>query len=398
MDIIIFSNPDFFADQIRPKFSSMPRFTNMIAEGMLERGHQVKIWAPKSRFFNLPLKGTMKKWMGYIDQYIIFPTEVRKLLKKCKPDTLFVFTDQAQGPWVPLVSNRHHVIHCHDFLAQASASGELAEIKTSWTGKQYQNLIRRGLTKGKHFISGSKKTQTELLKFLPGYPSSSDVVYNGLDQSFAPFDVFESRVILGDKVNQDLKAGYLLHVGNNQWYKNRSGVVEIYNAWRTKSNVNLPLLLIGERPSSQLAKMLEQSPFKKDIHIICDLNDEAVRFAYTGASVFLFPSLAEGFGWPIAEAMASGCLVITTNEAPMTEVAGDAGFLIPRRPDQGISNKEWAVEAAAVVDKVINLSDEERHASVEAAIANSKRFNKKLAMNSIEAIYQSITTGQPISV
>ncbi|EOR92913.1 mannosyl transferase [Arcticibacter svalbardensis MN12-7] len=369
-----------------------------MADGMEERGHQVQVWAPKSSFFNLPLKGSMKKWMGYIDQYIVFPAQVNKWLKGCSADTLFVFTDQAQGPWVPLVANRHHVVHCHDFLAQASASGKIAEIKISWTGRQYQNLIRKGLNKGKHFISGSKKTQEELLKFLPEYPLSSDVVYNGIVKTFAPFDLFEARVILGKKVSLDLMPGYLLHVGNNQWYKNRSGVIEIYNAWRTKSKAKLPLLLVGEGLSPQLAKTLEQSPFKNDIHIICKLGDEDVRLAYAGATVFIFPSLAEGFGWPIAEAMASGCLVITTDEAPMSEVAGDAGFLIPLRPDHSPAIQEWAVEAAKVVSKVIDLSDEERQIAVKAAINNAKRFDHDLAMNSIEVIYQNIANGHTISV
>ncbi|WP_069660966.1 glycosyltransferase [Arcticibacter eurypsychrophilus] len=398
MNIVVFSNPDFFGDQIRPKFSSMPRFTKMMADGMEERGHHVEIWAPKSSFFNLPLKGSMKKWMGYIDQYIVFPARVHELLKECSADTLFVFTDQAQGPWVPLVANRHHVVHCHDFLAQASASGKITDIKISWTGRQYQNLIRKGLTKGKHFISGSKKTQDELLKFFPEYPLSTDVVYNGIVKTFAPFDLFEARVILGKKVGLDLRPGYILHVGNNQWYKNRSGVIEIYNAWRTKSKVKLPLLLVGEGLSPQLAKTLEQSPFKNDIHIICKLVDQDVRLAYAGASVFVFPSLAEGFGWPIAEAMVCGCLVITTDEAPMSEVAGDAGFLIPLRPDHGPAIQEWAVEAAKVVSKVIDLSDEERHIVVEAAINNAKRFDHDLAMNSIEVIYQKIVNRHTIRV
>jgi glycosyltransferase involved in cell wall biosynthesis len=81
-----------------------------------------------------------------------------------------------------------------------------------------------------------------------------------------------------------------------------------------------------------LTKSLESSPYKADIHWLSGIDDEHVAHAYSGAAVFLFPSLGEGFGWPIAEAMASGCPVVTTDEAPMTEVAGEAGFLIPRRP------------------------------------------------------------------
>ena len=62
--------------------------------------------------------------------------------------------------------------------------------------------------------------------------------------------------------------------------------------------------------------------------------DDLVKMAYVGASLFLFPSLAEGFGWPIAEAMASGCPVITTNKRPMTEVTKGTGRLIEKMPKE----------------------------------------------------------------
>ena len=122
----------------------------------------------------------------------------------------------------------------------------------------------------------------------------------------------------------------------------------------------MPLLLIGDQPSEELLLAQSKSSFKSDIHFISGVEDEYVRLAYAAASVFLFPSFAEGFGWPIAEAMASGCPVITTNEAPMTEVAGNAGFQINRCPQNANAALDWAVESAMVVDHVLTLSPGER--------------------------------------
>lgn len=391
MNIIFFSNPDFFGNQLRPAFNSMPRFTKMLADGMSEKGHEVKIWAPQTRFFNLPAKGTIKKWMGYIDQYILFPIEVRKRLANCSADTLFVFTDQAQGPWVPLVAARNHVFHCHDLLAQLSALGEIKENKTGWTGRQYQKYIRHGYSMGKHFISVSHKTKEELHKLLPGNPVSSNVVYNGLNELFTPYDSPKARIELSTATKLNLTTGYLLHVGGNQWYKNRSGVIEIYNAWRSTYKTNLPLLLIGEPLSEEITSLLNSSPFKADIHVFSGLNDDMVRLAYAGAEVFIFPSLAEGFGWPIAEAMASGCPVITTNEAPMTEVAGNAGFLIPRRPNTNEEAKKWALDAASAVNAIVNFPAKKRKSVIKDAIDNAKRFDNATYINSIESIYYKIS-------
>ena len=239
----------------------MSRYAKLLSEGMKHRGHEVEIWYPAGFFFHLPFSSTIKKWFGYIDQYIIFPIQVRRRLKKCSPDTLFVFTDQALGPWIPLVADRPHIIHCHDFLAQRSALGEFAENPVSWTGRKYQAFIRRGYRKGKNFISVSEKTKQDLLYFLETTASFSEVVYNGLTQPFVAGDTEKIRKILSAKTKIDLNDGYLLHVGGNQWYKNRSGVIYIYDAWRSLNNKKLPLLFIGELPSKSLLKIYNQSPY-----------------------------------------------------------------------------------------------------------------------------------------
>jgi glycosyltransferase involved in cell wall biosynthesis len=383
MNLVFFAHPDFLEHQ------SMPRYAGMLAKGMSDRGHSINMWAPRPRFFKILSWKLMRKWLGYIDQFIIFPMEVRSRMKKQGDDTLFVFTDHALGPWVPLVCHKPHVIHCHDFLAQRSALGEIPENPIGITGRLYQKYIRRGYSKGKHFVSGSENTKKDLHQLLPD-ALTSVVIYNGLNQNYTLNDAKIARASLGKKLGMSLDAGFLLHVGGNMFYKNRVGVIEIYNAWRNQFQQDLPLLLIGEAPSESLKKVYENSPFKNSIHFLEGLGDQLVRIAYSGATVFLFPSLAEGFGWPIAEAMASGCPVITTNEAPMTEVAGDAGFLIPRRPIEKERAIVWAQNAAKTVNRVVTLSEEEHRAVVVAGILNAKRFDPNVALDRIEAVYKRI--------
>lgn len=384
MRIIFFSHPTYLRHQ------SMIRFVELLQKGMIERGHQVEVWLPKARFFAFPAPSPLKKWLGYIDQFGIFPFEVRRRLKSCGSDTLFVFTDQALGPWVSLVGNRPHVIHCHDFLAQQSAIGEIPENTTSWTGRQYQYIIREGFNLGKYFISVSHKTREQLHDFLTSPPILSEVIYNALNPIFKPSDPSIVRHRLGNSINVNLSSGYLLHVGGNQWYKNREGVIDIYDAWRSKSQIDLPLLLIGESPSYKILIAYSNSPFKHDIHFLTGMSDDFVHLAYAGATVFLFPSLSEGFGWPIAEAMACGCPVITTNEAPMTEVAGNAANLIPRRPFDVLNVKDWANKASNIVSKVVALPDSERSEVVKAGLENASRFNVDFTLDKVERLYKDI--------
>jgi glycosyltransferase involved in cell wall biosynthesis len=383
MKIVFFAHPLFLGSQ------SMPRFVDMLAKGMEEKGHEIVVLRPEPLFSKLPAKG-IKKWLGYIDQYIVFPRYAKRIIKSKGNDVLFVITDHALGPYVPLIDQRHHVIHCHDFLAQRSAMGEITVNPTSATGRFYQSYIRNGYLKGKNFISVSRKTKEDLDRFLVKTPVTSDVIYNGLNSSFIPGDINQVRETLTVSFNIDLTDGYILHVGGNQWYKNRLGVIEIYNCWREQGKINIPLLLIGNAPTADLRIAFENSHYKNDIHFLSGIDDHNVRMAYQGASVFLFPSLAEGFGWPIAEAMASGTLVITTDEAPMTEVAGDAAFLIPARPSSPDLINEWKEICAAKLNEVINLNDQEKDIAVQTGISNAKRFNSAATLNSIEARYQSI--------
>jgi glycosyltransferase involved in cell wall biosynthesis len=216
------------------------------------------------------------------------------------------------------------------------------------------------------------------------------MVYNGINEAFLPMSVSESRTAFGKLCNLDLSAGYLLHVGGNQWYKNRIGIITLYDKWRDLYGSSLPLVLVGEKPSAEVLDKSKASPYQDDIHFQSNVGDRSICMAYAGASAFLFPSLAEGFGWPIAEAMASGALVLTTNEAPMTEVAGDAAFLSDRMPMDRNLQVQWAVNTAAVLQQILTLSPEDRQEAIGKGLRHVSRFNLEKALNEIEGIYKSI--------
>jgi glycosyltransferase involved in cell wall biosynthesis len=382
MHIVLFTHPDFLGSQ------SMPRYANMLLNGMQERGHEVVVWTPKPRFYKLPLMKSLKKWLGYIDQYFVFPIEVKLKLCQCSNDTLFVFADQALGPWVPLVKNRNHIVHCHDFLALKSALGTIPENPTSFTGKLYQNYIRNGFSKGKYFISISKKTQQDLHELHRGEIVSSVVCYNGLNRPFQSLSPVASRGLLETKLNIQLSNGYIMHIGGNQYYKNRIGVIEIYETWRSTYNSKIPLVLIGSEPSDELAILRQKSLFKEDIHFITELSDDYINSAYSGANCLLFPSLDEGFGWPIIEAMASGCPVITTNKAPMNEVGGLAAYYIDKKPTHPAQWQQWKEDGAKILEKVLTLKTSQRAEAIEKSFSQSQKFTTEYSLNAIEVIYK----------
>lgn len=384
MKIVILAHPEFGGSQ------SMPRYAHFLSDGLQKRGHQVEIWSPQPRFFKLALHASFRKWLGYIDQFLLFPLSVKRRLQHCTPDTLFVVADHALGPWVGLLDNRVCVIHCHDFLAQRSALGQIPENKIGWSGRIYQRFIRNGYRKGSHFISISNKTKFDLELFLLSAPRLSEVVYNGLNQKFTVLEAAPIRNYLGEMFDGDFSGGYVLHVGGNSFYKNRTGVIEIYDAWRSTTTRVLPLLMVGIRADDELRERYEQSPYKSDIYWLENASDEQLRMSYGGATVLLFPSLAEGFGWPIAEAMASGCPVITTGVSPMTEVGGEAALYITRRPTDRQQTAAWARESALTLEKVVTLSPDDRQKLIDCSLSNAERFEPGKAIAQMEEIYNRL--------
>lgn len=382
MHFILFTHPGLTASK------SMNLYARMIQKGMESRGHEVTMLTAKPLFSRVPVKG-LRKWLGYIDQFIVFPIYFKFKQSTLPANSLYVFTDHALGPWVPLVKRKPHVVHCHDFIAQKSALAEMNENKLSRTGIWYQRFIRKGYSKATNFISISQATQADLHRFLPEQPHISQVVYNGLNQDFNPGNTAEVRSKLTMKCQADLTQGYIFHIGSNAFYKNRSGVLAIYTAWRKESALNLPLVLVGQEPDEELQNLRKQSPFAEDIHFITGVADKDLHLFYQGASVLLFPSLEEGFGWPIAEAQACGCPVITTDRAPMTEVGGEAAFYIPRL-DQDLDTAVWAIGAAQVVEEVTNLDAAGLQSLQGAGLENAKRFNTETSLDTIERIYKQI--------
>lgn len=387
MKLVFFTHPPFL------KMASMMRYAAWLADGMRQRGHEVQTWYPEPWFYKLPVPARFRKWMGYMDQYLVFPRQIRNRIARQPEDTLFVFADHALGPWVPSVVPRPNVVHCHDFLAQDSALGLIPQNPVSATGRAYQRYIRQGFRRADAFIAISQKTRDDLLIVI-GKNGNCEVVYNGVNPRFRPStDVRADRATLGTALGIDLSQGFVLHVGVNTWYKNRRGVLVAYDAWRRNAATSpaLPLLMVGPPAPDALSELHATLPSAKDIHFLTSVSDETLVLLYGAATAFLFPSIAEGFGWPIAEAMASGCPVVTTGIAPMTEVAGEAGFFIPTDADgQATVGSPWAAAAAARLAEVIGLSAAEREAVAARGLAQVRHFDSTQALDRIESIYRRL--------
>lgn len=381
MNIIFFSHPDFFPS------ISMKLYSTSIIDGLLNRGHNVKVWKPKAIFYNIPLPNSKKKWLGYIDQFIIFPILVKIRLISIPKNTLFVFGDKPLGVWSYLVKKRTTVMHVMDFIAERQARNDT---DIGLLGRLYQKYIFNGYQKINNFISISKKTEQDLLTFKKNKPKNSKVIYCGFNQKFEAEKHHIVRAELKKKFKVPVSNGYIFHIGNNNFYKNRKGVLILYLSWRSKTTNEIPLILAGPPPNKELIEIREQSNYKNEIYFIIKPSNFDVVKLYQGATLLLFPSLEEGFGWPIAEAMACGCRVITTKEAPMTEVGGVAAKYIDLMPSDEIEIKEWLNLSSLIIENTVTMNSTDRDEMIKKGFENICRFNTEYMIDQIEAFYKKI--------
>lgn len=387
MNLVLLTHPDYLG------LVSQVHFARALAAGYRARGHQVQVRQPRPRLHRRVAPGPWAKWAGYLDQYLLFPRELRALMRDDPPDTLYVVCDQALGPWVAQLTHRPHVVHCHDLLALRSALGEVPENPTSFTGHIYQRFIRSGFRQARHFICISEKSRSDLHRVGGVAPLTCEVVYNGLNHAYRRVEEATARHVLGAAGLRADAHGFLLHVGGGQWYKNTPGVVMLYASHVRQALQRgvqpLPLYMLSPPPNAALRAAIEQVPEQGDVRFFNGVDHATLEALYSCASALLFPSHAEGFGWPIVEAMACGCPVITTAEAPMTEVGGDAATYLPRLHVHD-DVQAWADAAARTLASMLDRTPAELEHWRAQALAWTRRFAADAALDSYLSIYRRI--------
>ena len=181
----------------------------------------------------------------------------------------------------------------------------------------------------------------------------------------------------------------LLHVGGGQWYKNLPGVIHLYAHYAAQVDTPLPLWCVSPETSEAVRRALGKVPTAGKVLFFNDLESRVLQAAYSMAEAFLFPSLAEGFGWPLIEAQACGCPVITTDEAPMNEVGGDAAEYLPRL-EAGGDIDVWASNGARQLIKVLSRTPEEKRRVAQRAARWVAQFSVDGAINSYLTIYRAV--------
>jgi glycosyltransferase involved in cell wall biosynthesis len=171
---------------------------------------------------------------------------------------------------------------------------------------------------------------------------------------------------------------FLFHVGGNQWYKNRLGVLQIFSCLVKNDPVSvLNLVMAGKPWTKAMCRFVRDHGLERKVIRLTGVSNEELRALYSSATALLFPSLQEGFGWPIIEAQACGCPVFTSNRAPMNDVGGQAAIYI---------DPENVAEAARIIAQSLYSAGNLQLASMK----NAARFSTSAMIRGYVRLYESL--------
>ncbi len=178
------------------------------------------------------------------------------------------------------------------------------------------------LKKTDHVLTNSEYTKQDIIQY---FPITKDKITSTLLATETFFKPQEDLDLL-KKLSVD--SPYLLHVGTIEPRKNLTLLIEAFERLKQQSEQKLQLVLVGKKgwKSEDVFKAIENSPYKKDIKVLGYVERNALIALYSSAEAFVYPSLFEGFGLPLVEAMACACPIISSNAACLPEIADKAGL------------------------------------------------------------------------
>lgn len=358
------------------KQESMIRFAGLLEEGFQRAGFQAEIWTP-TVLFGSKAKVTNAgagKWLAYVDKYIIFPLVLKLRLANKKinnSNSRFHICDHSNAPYLKYFPADRTSITCHDVIAITDGLGYTKSTQpVSKLGKFLQRWILNNLQKAKSIAFVSQLTFNQFKTLLPEnvlMKSSWQVIHNSFNADFHPMDLVEAKNIL-NKLNIDISMPFLLHVGSDLPRKNRKMLLDMMKV--LESQVAINLCLAGESLNKELVAYAASLELQNKVIQIVKPDHTTLLALYRLCSAFVFPSLSEGFGWPVIEAQACGVPVIASNIAPMPEVSGGAALHFdPMKPN------EFAKGFLALQDKSL------REELVQKGFENGLRFSQDKMIN-----------------
>ena len=245
-------------------------------------------------------------------------------------------------------------------------------------------LVPLSARSSRQIIALSQSSKRHIMKALHISEDKINVTYMGVDKIFHPHH--NRREILELKNRIGIKGNFILSVANSHPHKNLRRLLQAYYILRKDEGIAHQLLLAGNpgRDHLELVRTVRKLGMDEEVIFTGYISHHQMPLVYQAADLFVFPSLYEGFGLPILEAMACGTPVVSSNAASLPEVVGRAGILV----DPYDANEMARAMCRVLSDK--SLAQD----LVKKALKQSKRFSWVQTAKETLAIYKKAMAGR----
>lgn len=248
--------------------------------------------------------------------------------------------------------------------------------------KQMLNLnLKKSLKRADIVITVSEFSKSEIITYFPEVKEKIKVVYAGVDLNvFKP--LFDENIKISIAKKYNIPEKYMLYLGTLEPRKNLERLIDSYYLLLEEFNSAPKLVLAGGKGWLYDSIFNKVSTLGLEDKIIFTgyIHEKDVVPLISGAEVFLFPSMYEGFGMPVIEAMACGAPVLTSNVSSLPEVAGDAAVLVDPFSVEDIKNKL----------KLLLIDEALRKRLNKAGLKRAKRFSWDVVTKDLYEIYKEL--------
>jgi glycosyltransferase involved in cell wall biosynthesis len=246
--------------------------------------------------------------------------------------------------------------------------------------KRLEKDMRKTVNRADYIITISESSKEDIINYLHVDESKIQVIYPGVDEIYKK--VIDDNEIANVKRKYNIEGKYLLYLGTLEPRKNIETIIKAYNLFNKSNNKNVKLVLAGKKGwlYDSIFKLVKEFKIEDKVIFTDYVDDKDKPALYQGAEVFLFPSLYEGFGIPVVEAMASRVPVITSNSSSLPEVAGEAAIITDPLDYKEISKS---------IERILNDSMM-RENMINEGIKQADKFNWDESAEKLKNIYYDL--------
>jgi glycosyltransferase involved in cell wall biosynthesis len=202
---------------------------------------------------------------------------------------------------------------------------EYPQLSNREARKSFTSRIRQSLEKADGVMTISRDSQNQILRYFPGVEKKLKVIYPGIDHSFWTETIPPEIENLGSEYH--LPSSFLLFIGATEARKNLVNLLQAFSLVREEYHDHF-LVLAGPKGEEheRILDKIRQFKLENSVVMLNYVDDRKLKYLYSRAELFVFPSWHEGFGIPLLEAMACGVPITASSRGALPEVGGDAAL------------------------------------------------------------------------